>query len=190
MAAGAGFAGEIGRHHPRRPGLVARRQHVVYTKITPPTDSDLWVVPTAGDSKPAAFLATEYKEGAGVFSPDGRWIAYESNASGRNEVYVRPFPKQSGVSKISRDGGWSPRWRGDGKELFFLALDGSLMAAGIDPRTGSTATVPRRLFSTDLRPDSYRPYAVSKDGQRFLIPRETPPAPITVVLNWPTIVAK
>ena len=163
---------------------------VVYTKRTSASDSDLWTVPLAGDRKPAAFLETTYIEAGGVFSPDGQWIAYESNVSGRNEVYVRPFPVQPGQYPISRDGGWAPRWRGDGKELFFLSLDGTLMAAGIDTTRSFVPSLPQRLFTTELRPGSFHPYAVTRDGQRFLIPREMPPAPITVVLNWATRPAK
>ena len=127
-----GLAGEIGWRHPRRSGLVARRPRHRLHQTDSASDSDLWTLPLAGDRKPAAFLETTYIEAGGAFSPDGQWIAYESNVSGRNEVYVRPFPVQPGQYPISRDGGWAPRWRGDGKELFFLSLDGTLMAAGID----------------------------------------------------------
>ena len=164
---------------------------VVYTRMLMSwTDSDLWTVPLAGDRKPTIFLATPHIEAGGTFSPDGRWIAYESNVSGRNEIYVRPFPKQPGQFPVSRDGGWAPRWRRDGKELFFLSLDGTLMAAGIDTTRGFAPALPEHLFPTELRPGSFHPYAVTRDGQRFLIPREIPPAPITVVLNWPTLLAK
>jgi serine/threonine protein kinase/Tol biopolymer transport system component len=158
------------------------------------SDFDLWTVALAGDRKPSVFLKTPYDEASGAFSPDGKWIAYHSNESGRSEVYVRPFPKQEGQFLISRNGGRAPRWRADGKELFFLAADGTLMAAGIDTTTAFAATVPHMLFRTGLtEAGNFHPYAVAKDGQRFLIPvrREAPGStPITVVLNWPATLPK
>ena len=157
-------------------------------------DFDLWTVALAGDRKPAVFLRTPYDEASGAFSPKGDWIAYESNESGRSEVYVRPFPKQEGQFPISRNGGRAPRWRADGKELFFLAPDGTLMAAGIDTTKAFAATVPHSLFRTGLTdPGTFHPYAVANGGNRFLIPvrREAPGSmPITVVLNWPATLPK
>jgi eukaryotic-like serine/threonine-protein kinase len=155
------------------------------------TSADLWTVPLSGDRKPKRFLATPFLEDHGKFSPDGRWIAYTSNASGRDEVYVRQFPGAERFFKISRDGGSGPRWRDDGRELFFLALDGMLMAAGIEKTAkGLEPTVPQPLFHTGaLRNFGY---AVAKDGQRFLISVTDPPgaAPITVVMNWPATLRK
>ena len=120
-----------------------------------------------------------------MFSPDGRWIAYDSNATGRQEVYVRPFPEGDAVFPISREGGGAPRWRGNGKQLFFLSLDGAMMAVDVDVTKGFTAGVPRELFSTHLQPPANaRPYNVTGDGTRFLIPRIGQGSPITVVLNW------
>ena len=125
-----------------------------------------------------------YAEGSPAFSPDGRWIAYQSNASGRNEIYVRPFPAREGFVTISREGGWSPRWRGDGKEIFFLSLDGTMMSASVET-TGNDlkAAVPQPLFPTLLRPGHGHPYDVSSDGQRFLISVLAPSSPITLVFN-------
>ena len=143
-----------------------------------------------GERKPVIFLATPHNEVSGAFSPDGRWIAYWSDATGRREVYVRPFPIREGLFPISSNGGWSPRWRGDGKELFFLSLDGTVMVAGIDTTKGFRATVPQPLFPTNSSRNDANQYAVSRDGQRFLILRRGPSTPITVVLNWPAILAK
>ena len=140
---------------------------VIYTREGSGTGNDLWTVPIDGDRQPQVFLATPHNEASATFSPDGRWIAYQSKSSGRSEVYVLPFPVRGGPVPVSRDGGWSPRWRGDGREIFFVSLNGSLMRAGIDPTNGFTATVPTQLFTTDLRPDNNRPYAVTKNGQRF-----------------------
>jgi Tol biopolymer transport system component len=165
---------------------------IVYTHSRPGSDglNDLWTydVKTGRAEK---FLSSSYNATNGAFSPDTHWIAYHSNASGgRNEVYVRPFPVQPGVYQISRDGGWGPRWRGDGKEIFFVALDGTMMSTSIDTTKGFSPGVPQKLFSTRLRPGNNRAWAVAKDGQRFLIPQIGPGTPITVVVNWPALIAK
>ena len=104
-----------------------------------------------------------------AFSPDGRWVAYQSNASGRYEIVVRPFPNKDPARTISRDGGRYPRWRGDGKELFFVSPAGTMMAAGFDPTTGVSHGVPQPLFATQITVFDNRPYAVDKYGQRFLL---------------------
>jgi serine/threonine-protein kinase len=164
-------------------------RYLVYSHDAPATGDDLWVLPTAGDRKPIEFLRTRFDESEPTFSPDGRWIAYRSNSTGRDEVYVRAFPAVGGEFRISRDGGWAPRWRSDGQELFFLAHDGTMMVADVEASPTFRATVPRSLFSAGLlRSSPIRPYAVSSDGSRFLIPvTETrQPMPITVVLNWPS----
>jgi Tol biopolymer transport system component len=167
---------------------------LVYGEQAAATGYDLWTLPLSGERTKSVFLQTAYDEASGTFSPDGRWIAYESNASGRNQVYVRPFPVRDGQFPISRDGGRAPRWSANGKELFFLTPDGMLMAVGIDTTKAFTATVPQPLFRTGLtHAGSFHPYAVAKDGRRFLIPvpHETPGAmPITVVLNWPATLGK
>jgi eukaryotic-like serine/threonine-protein kinase len=160
---------------------------IVYTQTGgPATGFDLWTLSMTGEREPAVFLQTPYNEGGGVFSPDGRWIAYHSDVSGRQEVYVRPFPAREGHGiLVSREGGRTPRWRGDGEEIFFLSLEGTMMAAAFDPARQQPA-VPHPLFPTHLVTHN-RPYAVTKDGLRFLVPRPLPAAPITVVLNWPVM---
>jgi eukaryotic-like serine/threonine-protein kinase len=159
---------------------------IVYYQVGQSTGDDLWTLSTTSDRKPTVFLRTPYNEGGGVFSPNGRWIAYHSDVSGRMEVYVRPFPAREGHGIfVSRDGGRAPRWRGDGEEIFFLSLEGMMMAADFDPAR-QQAAVPHPLFPTHLITHN-RPYAVTKDGQRFLVPRPLPDAPITVVLNWPAM---
>lgn len=165
---------------------------IVYTRNGPSggTGADLMTYELKGDGTSREFLSTPYTEANGVFSPDTKWIAYESNVSGRSEIYVRPFPRQSGLFPISRDGGWGPRWRGDGKELFFVSSDTTMMSVTIDTSKGFTAGVPQKLFPTRLRPGNARAYAVSKDGQRFLIPQIGRGTPITVVLNWPARLSK
>ena len=161
-------------------------KHIVYTDA-----DDLWTVPTAGDRKPSIFLKTPAAEKEPVFSPDGRWVAYSSDRSGRDEVYIRPFPPRDPVHHVSRGGGWAPRWRRNGQELFFLSLDSTVMAVSIDPATGKTLSVPRGLFPTELRHGyQYRPYDVTRDGQRFLVPTMRPGDDFRVVLNWRTLLPR
>jgi eukaryotic-like serine/threonine-protein kinase len=154
--------------------------------------SDLWVLPLAGDRKPFPFLDTTFVESQSQFSPDGRWMAYMSNESGRQEVYVRPFPGPGDKWLVSTAGGGWPRWRRDGREIFYVARDGNLMAVSVNA-AGSSFVVGagRPLFKVRMRPmvrlDAYS-YDVTADGQRFLIntfvEEATPPA-ITLVVNWP-----
>jgi eukaryotic-like serine/threonine-protein kinase len=125
------------------------------------------------------------------FSPDGHWIAYASNETGNWEIYVSPFPSVNGKWQVSQRGGQEPRWRADGKELFFLAPDGQLMAAPVSVGATFEAGSPVELFHTHRRPhvsstDIFS-YDVTGDGQKFLIntkldnPKFTPPS---VVLHW------
>ena len=148
---------------------------------------DINVLPLAGDRKPVPYLNNPFTNGSPEFSPDGKWIAYTSNETGRQEVYVQSFPAGGGKYLISREGGSQPRWRGDGRELFFLAPDLTLMSANIVATPEFRSTVPRKLFSTGMSDSTNNhPYVVTKDGQRFLLPaedREHSPE-ITVVLNW------
>ncbi|MGB7217941.1 MAG: protein kinase [Vicinamibacterales bacterium] len=156
--------------------------------------TDLWILPLFGDRRPTSFVQTRFNEGDGRFSPDGRWVAYTSNESSRNEVFVVPFPGAAGKSLVSVAGGSAPRWRRDGKELFYLTLDNRLMAVDVDGqgpdfRVGTS----RPLFEIRPRTRAYfrhsagSAYDVSPDGQRFLVNaaiEETTPTPITLVINW------
>jgi eukaryotic-like serine/threonine-protein kinase len=153
-----------------------------------PSGWDLWVLPLSGERRPFPFLQTSLNEAQGQFSPDGRWVAYISNESGRNEVYVAPFPGPGNTRQVSCAGGLWPRWNRDGREIFFLASDGSMMAAAATPH-GSTmeAGAARTLF--DARPRRMRwPYAVSPDGQRFLVnalvDQAAPTNPSYSVASW------
>jgi Tol biopolymer transport system component len=153
----------------------------------PKTGYDLWVLPdplqTPGVSKPRPFLRTEFNEDAPQFSPDGHWIAYQSDESGRDEVYVAAFPGPGGKRRISTSGGSDPSWRRDGKELFYLAPDSHLMAATVEIKGGELEV---RRIETLFGPLNLA-YAASADGQRFLalVPPEgqTGP-PLAVVQNW------
>ncbi len=162
---------------------------IVFTGGHLGTSNDLWIQNTSGDQTPRVLLETPFDEDSPAFSPDDSWIAYNANPSGRFEVFIRSATPGGGVVQISRDGGWAPRWRGDGAELFFLGLDGRMMAADITmTKTGFEAGVARALFQTPLRRGTERrTYAVTRDGQRFLfsIPAERQAIPpLTVLVNW------
>jgi Tol biopolymer transport system component/predicted Ser/Thr protein kinase len=151
-------------------------------------NGDLMVLPLNGERKPFPFLSTPFNEMQGTFSPDGEWVAYQSNESGRFEIYVRPFPGPAGQWQISTGGGTSPRWRADGKELYYLAPDNKLMAAAIVVQ-GATFTpgTPVALFQTHIVQSFRRQnYDVARDG-RFLIDTELQDSatePIHLLLNW------
>ena len=161
------------------------------------SNSELWILPLSGDRKPFAFLQTNSNVTDGRFCPRGRWIAYSSDESGRSEVYVTSFPEHQGKWQVSQSGGSVPRWRGDAKELFYLAPNGQLMAAEVN-WNGSTFEVAEvhSLFHLrlapgpplyDLGPTSGQiGYEISPDGQRILVnsPAESDATPITVILNW------
>ncbi len=164
-------------------------QFIVYQTHNPKTKWDLWVLPMPGDRQPFPFLQTEFNEQQAQFSPDGKWIAYTSDESGAPEVYVQTFPASGGKWRVSTGGGNQPQWRRDGKELFYIAADRKLMA--VDVKLGATfeAGVPKTLFSTRvLTLTEFRNhYAVTADGQRFLINsmiEEISATPISVVVNW------
>jgi len=153
--------------------------------------SDLWVVNVA-DRRAAPLMRTVFGEGYGVFSPDGNWVAFQSDESGRAEVYVRPFgPAGLGQIKyqVSAGGGGLPRWRRDGKELFYMTSAGRLMAAAVRTDNGTLAfDPPATLFQTHPAPRTWNLYDAAPDGQRFLlnVPLEwSNTAPITVLSNWP-----
>src|SRR5262249_33283892 len=137
-----------------------------------------------------------HRERHGIFSPDGKWIAYTCDETGNNEVYVQPFPATGAKHKISANGGAQPRWRGDGKELFYRTEDGKMMAASINAAGGFEAGVPKMLFAASadpLYPSLAIPYAVTRDGQRFPVNRardETRASPLTVITNWSAAMGK
>ncbi|MGH9316728.1 MAG: protein kinase domain-containing protein [Thermoanaerobaculia bacterium] len=160
---------------------------IVFQRLDPKTKWDLWALPASGGGKPTPVVQTAFNEMAGQLSPDGRWLAYASDESGHWEVYVTTFPGPGGKWQISTGGGAQPRWRRDGKEIFYLASDRKLMAADIKAEGSFAAGVPRPLFETQARYLGNIAYDVSADGQRFLINtvivQEASP-PLTVVLNW------
>ena len=163
-------------------------QSIAFSSRGKDTGFDIWIMPASGDRKPHLWLQTPFSEGNAVFSPDGRYLAYQSNESGRLEIYVQSFPGPGGKWQVSSNGGNQPHWRGDGKELFFRSTDQKIMA--VDVTTGATfeAGVPKALFPVHLDTTLGRNHFLpSKDGQRFLLvatPARDAIAPTTVVLNW------
>jgi eukaryotic-like serine/threonine-protein kinase len=164
---------------------------ILYWRSEANTRADVWVLPTTGEQKAFPVLNSKFAEIRARFSPDAKYIAYVSNESGRNEIYVQTFPTSGGRWQVSVNGGEFVEWRSDGKELFFSTPDRKIMS--VDVKAGSTfeAGVPRVLFEM---PNATSPqFAVTPDGQRFLvtIPREqTQTATITTVLNWPALLKK
>src|SRR5208282_1505365 len=143
------------------PTSLSRDGHFLLYQASDPktTKTDLWVLPLEGEKKPLPFLRTEFSNYDGQFSPDGRWIAYVSDESGRNEIYVRTFSPDSAAAAsdtggkwlISTGGGSGVRWRGDGKELYYLAPDRKVMAVEIAANLVFRAGVPKALFQTPPR---------------------------------------
>jgi eukaryotic-like serine/threonine-protein kinase len=175
---------------------------LLYLSFDPKTNTDLWVMPMTGeDRKPFVFLKTPFREAYGVFSPDGRWVAYHSNETGRPEIYVRPFvpPGATGTAataaggqwQVSTAGGIHPLWRSDGKELYYINPDGAMMAAPINVN-GATVEpgapvmlFPTRIVGGGADIQQGRQYDVTADG-RFLINTvlNEAAAPITLLQNW------
>jgi eukaryotic-like serine/threonine-protein kinase len=155
---------------------------IVFATQSPKTARDLWALPMEGEQKPIVVAQTAAEEAYARFSPDGRWIAYQSNESGRNEVYVQPFPGQGGRAQISTGGGAFPQWQRDGKALFYLDSGNRVMSVPVTPNGPRVEPgTPVALFS--VSPGAT--YEASPDGQRFLIYEITKEAsPITILLNW------
>jgi eukaryotic-like serine/threonine-protein kinase len=154
---------------------------------------DLWILPLSGDRKPFPFVEAPTPQTQAAISPDRRWIAYTSDESGPSQVYVQPYPATGGRYQVSQNGGTQPRWRGDGKELYFLASDRTLMAVSVEAAREFQAGVPHPLFVTDLTSAAHR-YAVTRDGAKFLAiaPAEqtATQSPLTVIVNWVASVQK
>jgi Tol biopolymer transport system component len=160
-------------------------KYILYERAT-----ELWVAEMP-DLRTRAFVKVPATVKNGQFSPDGKWVAYASNESSKWEIYVTSFPEAHGKWQVSSAGGTQPRWRGDGKELFYLAADGKMMAVPVTPGANFDAGTPVTLFQANARElvaTSERvTYDVTKDGQRFLINTQVKNEdrqPMSVVLNW------
>lgn len=163
---------------------------LTYSSLESKTKYDVWVLPLFGDRTPVPFLQSEFSEGQSQISPNGRWVAYTSYETGRMEVYVRPFPTGDGKWQLSSTGGADPRWRRDGKELFYIATNRTLMAVAVEATSVFKSGVPQPLFDTQVNhlwDDARNHYDVSTDGNSFLLatPVETfSSLPFTAVVNW------
>ena len=172
---------------------------LLYRSNDPKTSFDVWALPFDKVSKPFPVVRSSFEEREAQFSPDAKWVAYQSNESGRFEIYVQPFPGPGARIPISANGGAQARWRRDGKELFYIALDGYLMAVPIrlDSNGQSIeAGRPAQLFNSRVsggavQSATTQQYAISSDGQRFLVNTDAgETSPITVVLNWTAALKK
>jgi serine/threonine protein kinase/Tol biopolymer transport system component len=164
---------------------------LLYNVTDPKTKVDVWVLPLDGSREPFPFLQGDFNENNAQFSPDGRWIAYQSNESNRYEIYVTPFPGASGKRQISTSGGRLPEWRRN--EIFYLSLDNKLMVSEVTAQ-GDTLEVGAAHPLFEIRPGGPgNIYDVTADGQRFLINtavEQQITLPITLVLNWTTDLKK
>ena len=167
---------------------------LVYAEQGQTTSLDLWLLPLDGDRKPQLYLQTPFSETNARFAPGGdsppRWMAYESNESGQNQIYIQAIPGSGAKYQVSISGGASPAWRRDGKELFYLSTDQKVIAVPITLGAGVEIGTPQELFASP----GVTGYDVSADGKRFLLNvpaggAEAVP-PVTVVLNWTAGLAK
>src|SRR5262249_47027128 len=139
---------------------------ILYAADSAHTGVDIWALPLFGDRRPFPVVQSPSDDNHGAFAPDGKWIVYSSNESGQEEVYVQPFPGTGANFQVSRKGGTKPSWRGDGREIFFLSPDGTMMAAAVSMANGFSAGIPESLFASGAPLiTSRRQYAVTKDGQ-------------------------
>ena len=166
-------------------------KYVIFTQLGEGGVYDLWLLPLHGDRTPVPYLRTPFNEDFAAFSPDGRWLAYDSDETGKPEIYVRSFPDQGEKYRVSTSGGMIVQWSRDGKELLFFSLSqyyygsGPIYAVDVETRPTFRAGTPRVLFTP--RPD-LSGLAATADLSRFLatVPAEgAPPASITITLNWP-----
>ena len=168
----------------------------MFYEIHPQTQPDLVALSLDGDGSSEPLLVTEFNEWNAEISPDGRWLAYQADASGQYEIYLRPFPNvDEGLQQVSRGGGFQPLWSRDGSELFYLGPGGPLTAVSVrtDPSFdfGNPEVVFEESYFDAFAGVGGRTYDVSPNGERFLMIKaggvagdETPPAELILVQNW------
>lgn len=168
-------------------------RYLIYAQINPRTGADLFALPIGKpDAHPLVLAQTQATEDQGQFSPDGRWVAYTSNESGQSEIYVIPFPPAANGGRwiVSRGGGVMPRWRRDGKELFYISPDWKMMAVDVNTNPSFQSGTPHALFETDMVDTGIRTgpmsWDLAPDGKRFLIITENSQetSSMYLILNW------
>jgi len=167
---------------------------LLYDSLDPKRGMDIWALPMDGDGKPFGVVQTDFNERLAQFSPDGMWIAYQSDKTGHFEIYIQPFPGPGSDTRVSIDGGAQVRWNANGKELFYIAPDDRLMAVPIRfVSNGKTVELgtPLELFATNVGSGALntnrQQYMVGRDGQSFVmnsVVGEASSSPITLILNW------
>jgi Tol biopolymer transport system component len=172
------------------PGSVCRDgRYLAYARTPPGSQASVWILPLAGDRKSFALVQSQFRNSTPAFSPDCKWVAYVSTETGQEEVYITHFPEVTRRHQVSTQGGTFPRWRGDGKELFYLSEpQNSMMAVSVDEKVEELSLgSPRALFHLANNAGSFAPFDVTADGRRFLISEPNSPAgtvPLTLVTNW------
>ena len=167
-------------------------RYLMFSSVDPQTRLDLWAVPANGDGKPFPVVKGPGDELNGRFSPDGRWVAYISNESGRNEVYLTPFQHGSGKWQVSTSGGNVVVWGRDSRTLNYTSGNNDIWAVQVTPKgDGMELGAPRKLLSTPMKALVSSSFDVMRDG-RFLVisTGETAEAPLTLVTNWTEILKK
>jgi Tol biopolymer transport system component len=168
---------------------------VAYWVSRAETLGDVWVTPLEGARQPIPIARTKFNERRPRFSPDGRFIAYESDESGGSEVYVQPFPPTGGKWQVSVGGGNEASWSGDGRELYYVNTAGMLLAVPVTSSSnGFSAGAPVQLFDVGRRGGvgGTSRYEAARDGRRFLVREivDAAPQPLLVILNWPARLRK
>jgi len=158
---------------------------LLYTELHPETRFDIWQLPREEGAEPTSFLVTPFNEHSPTVSPDGRWVAYVSDSTGRDEVYVRPSDGAANVWRISTEGGTGPNWRDDGRELYYVDPASRIQAVETKLSPAFSAGPAVNLFNARLE-EGGRQYDVAPGGQRFLLNQRaaSPDNPIVVVLGW------
>ena len=154
---------------------------------------DIMTLPLTGERKAEAYLQTKYTESLASFSPDGRWVAYGSDESGRREIWVQGFPERRGKWPVSAEGGSTPAWRADGKELYWVGPDRTLMAASVELQAARVRVLRTEALFLLPTVDLFASFQPSRDGRRFLVqePEGAPQfRPMVVVENWAARVGK
>jgi Tol biopolymer transport system component len=190
LSSGAGEVEEVvrGRYSTNPTDWSRDGKFLVYNDQDLTTSIDIWARPLTGDPKPIAVVRTAGTDSFGQLSSDSHWLAYASDVGGRDEVYVQAFPLAKGKWQLSTNGATQPRWRRDGKELFYLTPRGELMAVRVTPRAERIESgIPVALFTMPPGFGDDFSYDVTADGRRFLVNSVVSDTsqPIVVVLNWP-----